>query len=93
MKLVMISVFLLTVSQAGNQAEKAFRASEKKLSQSDTIQISFTCNTSPDKKDSESRKPIGLSAPITIEPNITRLKLVLIGASTQMNGRRVQFTV
>ena len=47
MKLVMISVFLLTVSQDGNQAEKAFRTSEKKLSRADTIQISFICNTNP----------------------------------------------
>jgi outer membrane lipoprotein-sorting protein len=51
MNSLMISVFLLAVSQDGNQAEKAFRASEKKLSESDTIQISFTCNTNPDRRD------------------------------------------
>jgi len=86
MKLVMISMFLLTVSQDGNHAEKAFRASEKKLSESDTIQISFTSNTNPDRKD----VGIGFNKGTILIAKGNKLRLDLIGDVPGQPGQTIK---
>ena len=86
MKLVMISVFLLTVSQNDNQAEKTFRASEKKLSESDTVQISFTSITNPDKKD----VGIGFNKGTILIAKGNKMRFDLIGDVPSQPGQTIK---
>jgi outer membrane lipoprotein-sorting protein len=49
MRLLLLPVVLLAFAEDGKEAEKLFRAAEKKLTEADSVQLSFTSNATHDK--------------------------------------------
>jgi outer membrane lipoprotein-sorting protein len=61
MRLLLLPVVLLAFAEDGKEAEKLFRAAEKKLLEADSVQISFTETTTSDTQKTKTKGTLLLS--------------------------------